>query len=76
MWRLFLPLFLAGCVAAPASKPPEAIVFEVQAPRDARDCPPLPMLSDHATTAERTAFVRRVVQMYALCAKGSHHEIK
>lgn len=65
--RFFLPLVLAGCTAAPVANPTEPIVFEVQS---VRDCPPLPMLSDNATPAERTAFTRRVVHMYALCAKG------
>lgn len=60
---LFLSIFLAWCAAAPA-------ITAVPEQPQQRQCPPLPTLSDNATTAERTAFVRRVVQMYALCAKG------
>lgn len=67
MLRFFLPLVLAGCTAVPAETP-NHIVFEVQ---PVRDCPSLPTLSDNATTSERTAFTRRVVGMYAQCAKGS-----
>ena len=65
-WVLAIPLMLAGCGAttAPDRTP---VVFEVQQPRQ---CPPLPLLADNATTAERAAFTRTVVLMYAQCAKG------
>lgn len=59
--KRWIPLFfvlLTGCVAAPVLPPPQ------------RACPPLPTLADNATAAERTAFMRSVVQMYARCAKG------
>ncbi len=64
-WFLVIPLMLAGCAAAPVEK--SQVVFEVHKPRQ---CAPLPVLADNATPAERTAFTRSVVQMYAACAKG------
>ena len=63
-WFLAIPLFLAGCTAMPDQSP---AVFEVHKPRQS---PPLPALADSATLAERTAFTRTVVLMYAQCAKG------
>ena len=66
MRKIFLiPLLLAGCTATPVEK--SQVVFEVHRPRN---CAPLPALAEGATQAERTAFTRTVVQMYAQCAKG------
>lgn len=65
-WLFLVSLMLIGCAATnmpPSSGP---VVFEVQP----RQCPPLPLLADNATAAERTAFTRTVVLMYAQCANG------
>ena len=58
-------LLLTGCAAEPVGRTP--VVFEVH---KARQCPSLPLLSDNATVAERTAYTRQLVALYAQCAKG------
>ena len=68
-WLFAIPLAIAGCNATPEhgrAADCTPVVFEVQQ----RQCPPLPLLPESATAAERTAFTRTVVLMYAQCAKG------
>ena len=71
---LFFPLLLSGCALQPVAPEPDAgaekshVVFEVH---HARQCPPLPRLAAKATNADRVAYTRTIVFMYAQCAKGN-----
>lgn len=58
---VMIAMALTGCVATQ-----EKIVYkEVQ-----RECPPLPGIRINPTPEQTTQYAKRVVEMYAQCAKG------
>ncbi len=73
-WLLVPIFFLVSC-SAPGNRSARSAVVPEPAPLvvevlKLRQCAPLPQLPDNASPAERTAFTRTVVRVYADCARS------